>query len=188
MNLEPSLAPASPMSQPDRDIPHHVTEELVPSTTPVENAPPALDTATPARAGLFATLFGSNGPRRQAESNITDRRRAVDPDAPPASTSGEQQLLQLQMNAAAAEQRLVTSRMETELAELDARKAAAEAALAQSRHRTHASEQGSAANSGGSPSPSPPRERRSPRRSPSPPSEVAALLQLFQQPQQYAAA
>ena len=126
------------MSQPDRDIPHHVTEELVPSPTPVENAPPALDTATPARAGLFATLFGSNGPRRQAESNITDRRRAVDPDAAPASTSGEQQLLQLQMNAAAAEQRLVTSRMETELAELDARKAAA--VLAQSRHRTHASE------------------------------------------------
>ncbi len=40
-----------------------MTEELVLSPTPVENAPPALDTATPARAGLFATLFGINGPR-----------------------------------------------------------------------------------------------------------------------------
>jgi hypothetical protein len=38
-NLEPSLASASPVSQPDSDISHHVTEELVPSPTPVENAP-----------------------------------------------------------------------------------------------------------------------------------------------------
>ncbi len=41
MNLEASLAPASLVSQPDRDrdISHHVTEEFVPSPTPVENAP-----------------------------------------------------------------------------------------------------------------------------------------------------
>jgi hypothetical protein len=101
INHEASLASTSPVSQTDRDISHHVTEELVPNPTPVKNAPPALDTATPARAGLFATLFGSNGPRRQAESNISDRQRAVDRDAAPASTSGEQQLIQLQINAAA---------------------------------------------------------------------------------------
>ena len=82
---------------------------------------------------------------------------------------------------------MVTFRMETEIAELDARKAAAEAALAQSHQRTHALERESADNLGISPSPSPPCGRRSPRRSPSPPSEVAALLQLFQQQQQQAA-
>jgi hypothetical protein len=67
---------------------------------------------------------------------------------------------------------MVISRMETEIAELAARKAAAETALAQSHQRA---------------SLSPPRERFSPRRSPSPPTEVAALLQLFQMQQQQAA-
>lgn len=77
--------------------------------------------------------------------------------------------------------------METELAELDARKATVEAALAQSRPRTHTLERESAGSLGASPSPSPPRERRSPRRSTSPPSEVAALMQLFQMQMQQAA-
>ena len=133
-----SAPPASPldianMPAPLLDIPHHVTEELVPVPTPVvDNAPPALDTATPARAGIFARIFGSNGPRRQEESNVTDRRRAVDSDTIPAPPSEEQQLLRLQINAAAAEQRLITFRVETEIAELDARRAAAAEALAQS--------------------------------------------------------
>ena len=82
---------------------------------------------------------------------------------------------------------MITFRMETEIAELDARKAAAEAALAQAHQRAHALERESADNLGGSPRSSPPRGRRSPRRSPSPPLEVAALLQLFQRQQQQAA-
>ena len=195
MNIEASSIHASPVSQPDvphvsappLDISHHVTEELVPVPTPVDNAPPALDTATPARSGFLARLFGSNGPQQQEERYITDRRRAVGSDAVPTSPSEEQRLLQLRINAEATEQRMVTFRMETEIAELDARKAAAEAALAQSHQRTHALERESADNLGISPSPSPPCGRRSPRRSPSPPSEVAALLQLFQQQQQQAA-
>ena len=82
--------------------------------------------------------------------------------------------------------------METEIAELDARKAAVEAALALSHQRTHALERESTDNLGASRSPSPPCEslRRSPqpsRRSHSPQSEVAALMQLFQQQQQQAA-
>ena len=77
------------------------------------------------------SLPGSNGRRQQEERYITDRRRAVSPDAGSASPSEEQRLLQLQINAEATEQRMITFRMETEIAELDARKAAAEAALAQ---------------------------------------------------------
>ena len=73
------------------------------------------------------------------------------------------------------------------MAELDARKAAAEAALAESHQRTRAWERESAGNLGTSPSPSPPRARRSPRGCPSPTTEVAALLQLFQMQQQQAA-
>jgi hypothetical protein len=144
MNIEASSIPASPVSQPDIShvaapllgISHHVTEDLVPVPTPVDtNAPPALDIATPARSGFLARLFGSNGPRQQEARYITDRRRAVSPDAVLASPSEEQRLLQLQINAEAAEQRMVTFRMETEIAELDARKAAAEAALAISQQR-----------------------------------------------------
>ncbi len=60
-----------------------------------------------------------------------DRRSSCFPE--------EQQLLELQINAAAsAEHVIATFRMETEIAELDARRAAAEAALAQSRQRAHA--------------------------------------------------
>ena len=79
--------------------------------------------------------------------------------------------------------------METEIAELDARKAAAEATLAQSHQRTRALERESADYLGTSPRSSPPCGRRSPpsRRSPSPPLEVAALLQLFQRQQEQAA-
>ena len=196
MNLGASLVHASPVSQPDvpqvsaplLDISHHVSEVLVPVPTPVDtNAPHALDTATPARIGFLSRLFGSNGRRQQEERYITDRRRAVSPDAGSASPSEEQRLLQLQINAEATEQRMITFRMETEIAELDARKAAAEAALAQAHQRAHALERESADNLGGSPRSSPPRGRRSPRRSPSPPLEVAALLQLFQRQQQQAA-
>jgi hypothetical protein len=82
---------------------------------------------------------------------------------------------------------MVTFRMETEIAELDARKAAAEAALVISHQRISAFERESTNNLGASPSRSPPHARRSPRRSPSPPCEVAALLQLFQQQQHQAA-
>ncbi len=71
MNIEASSIHASPVSQPDvplvsappLDISHHVTEDLVPVPTPMDNnAPPALDTATPARlgSGFLARLFGSN--------------------------------------------------------------------------------------------------------------------------------
>ena len=80
---------------------------------------------------------------------------------------------------------MVTLQMETEIAELDARRELVEAALAQSHQRTHALERESAGNIRASPSPL--REGRSSRRSPSPPSEVAALMQLFQQQQQQAA-
>ncbi len=121
------------VSAPPLDISHHVTKDLVPVPTPMDNnAPPAPDTETPARSGFLARLFGSNGPLQQEERYITDRRQAVSPDAVPASPSEEQRLLQLQINAEATEQRMVTFRMETEIAVLDARKAAAEAALAQS--------------------------------------------------------
>ncbi len=136
----------------------------------MDNAPPVLGTATPARDGLFARTYGSDRPRRtqDTESNITDRRRAVGHDAYPASPSEEQQLLQPQISAAAAKQRRVTFRMETEIAELDARKAAAEATLAQSHQRTHALERASAGSGAPKlPSLSPPHERRSTRRSPS---------------------
>ena len=84
---------------------------------------------------------------------------------------------------------MVTFRLETETTVLDARKAAAEAALAQSHQRTHVLELESADNLGASRSPSPPCKslRRSPRRSPSPPSEVAALtdMQILQRQQQH---
>ena len=109
MNIEASSIHASPVSQPDvphvsappLDISHHVTEEFVPVPTPVDNAPPALDTATPARSGFLARLFGSNGPgpQQQEERYITDRRRAVGSDAVPTSPSEEQRLLQLRINA-----------------------------------------------------------------------------------------
>ena len=119
--------------------------------------------------------------------HITERRQLPGRDAVPSSPSDEHRLLQLQNDTDAAAQRMVISRMETEMAELDARKAAAEAALAESHQRTRAWERESAGNLGTSPSPSPPRARRSPRRSPSPTTEVAALLQLFQMQQQQAA-
>ena len=75
---------------------------------------------------------------------------------------------------------MVIFRLETELAELNARKAAAEAALAQSHRR----DSESAGNLGASTSPSSPLERRSPQKSPSPPAEVAAFLQILQIQQQ----
>jgi hypothetical protein len=87
---------------------------------------------------------------------------------------------------------MIAFRMETEIAALDSTRAAAEAALAQLttgltpwnvRPRTIF-----VGVSQFSPRSSLPCGRRSPRRSPSPPSEVAALLQLSQQQQQHAAA
>ncbi len=72
--------------------------------------------------------------------NSEGQGTAAEDEAVPASPSEEQRLLQLQINAEATEQRMVTFRVETEIAELDARKAAAEAALAQSHQRTHALE------------------------------------------------
>ena len=184
MNLEAPFAgaPASPLPQLDNS--HHVTEDLV--LTPEDNAPPDTDTTTPARTGILARLFGSSGTRQQ-DMHITERRQLPGRDAVPSSPSDEQRLLQLQNDTDTAAQRMVISRMETEMAELDARKAAAEAALAESHQRTRAWERESAGNLGTSPSPSPPRARRSPRRSSSPPTEVAALLQLFQMQQQQAA-
>ena len=198
MNNETSPVHASPVSQPDvphlsappLDISHHVSEELVPVPTPVDtNAPPALDTTTPARIGFLSRLFGSSGLRQQEERYITDRRRAFGSEEDSASPSDEQRLVQLQITAEATQQRMITIRMETEIAELDARKAAAEATLAQSHQRTRALERESADYLGTSPRSSPPCGRRSPpsRRSPSPPLEVAALLQLFQRQQEQAA-
>ena len=148
-------------------------------------APPALDTTTvtPARIGFLSRLFGRSGLRQQEERYITDRRRAFGSEEDSASPSEEQRLVQLQITAEATQQRMITIRMETEIAELDARKAAAEATLAQSHQRTRALERESADYLGTSPRSSPPRGRRSPRRSPSPPLEVAALLQLFQRQQ-----
>ncbi len=108
-------------------------------------------------------------------------------DAVPSSPREEQRLLQLQIiYTEAAEQRMAIFRMDTEMAELEARKAAAEAELAQSHQRTRALERESTGNLGSSPSPSPPRARQSPRRSPSPLTQVSALLQLFQMQQQQA--
>ena len=107
--------------------------------------------------------------------HITERRQGPGRDAGP---SEDQPLLQIDTDA--AERRMVIFRLETELAELNARKAAAEAALAQSHRR----DRESAGNLGASPSSNPPRERRSPRKSPSPPAEVAAFLQILQIQQQ----
>ena len=124
MNIESSSTHASPVSLPDvphvsappLDISHYVTEDLVPVPTSTgvptsvdSNAPPALDTATPARIGFLSRLFGSNGQRQQPEeeSYITDRRRAVGPGAVSASPSEDQRLLQLQISAEATEQRLI---------------------------------------------------------------------------------
>ena len=184
MNLEAPFAGALASPLPQLDISHHVTEDLI--LTPEDNAPPDTDTTTPARSGILARLFGSSGTRQQ-DMHITERRQLPGRDAVPSSPSDEQRLLQLQNDTDAAAQRMVISRMETEMAELDARKAAAEAALAESHQRTRAWERESAGNLGTSPSPSPPRARRSPRSSPSPTTEVAALLQLFQMQQQQAA-
>jgi hypothetical protein len=169
-------------------MPYQVTEELFPVPTTVDNVPPAPDTVTPARAGIFARIFGSNGPLRQEESNITNPRRSVGPDAVPAPPSEGQQLLQLQINATAAEQRTIIVRIEAEIAGLDSRRATAAAALVQSHQRANDLERlgESAGIIGASLSPGPPSERCSPRRSPSPPSKVAALLQLFQQQLQQA--
>ena len=115
MNLELPIAPVSPVSQ--LDISHHVTEDLV--STPEDNAPPALDIATPARHGILARLFGSNGPRRQPEQDvqITERRQGPGRDAVPSSPREEQRLLQLQIiHTEAAEQRMAIFRMDTEMA------------------------------------------------------------------------
>ena len=82
MNIESSSTHASPVSLPDvphvsappLDISHYVTEDLVPVPTSTgvptsvdSNAPPALDTATPARIGFLSRLFGSNGLRQQPD-------------------------------------------------------------------------------------------------------------------------
>jgi hypothetical protein len=93
------------------------------------------------------------------------RRRAVDPDAHPAVSSEEQQLLQLQINATAHDQ--VQLQMETELSEVDARRA------------TLTSQQ---VVSGLLPPPAHHANAALPDEAPqaSPPSEVAALVQLFQ--------
>jgi hypothetical protein len=196
MNLEAQFAPVSLV--PQLHISHHASEDLVP--TPVDNAPPALDIEAPvdnapptlepaslARPDILARFFGSSGTRQQQERHITERRRGFIWDTVPSAPSDEQRLLQLQINSEAAEQMMVISRMETEIAELDAKKAAAEAALSQSHQRTRALERESTGALGVSPSLSPPRERRSPRRSPSPRTEIAALLHLFQMQQQQAA-
>ncbi len=101
MNIEASSIHPSPVSQPDvpqvsaplLDISDHVTEELVPVPTPVDNALPALDTATPARSGFLARLFGSNRPQQEEERYIPDSLSAVGSNAVSASPSEEQQLL-----------------------------------------------------------------------------------------------
>ncbi len=128
----------------------------------MDNAPPTLETASPARPGILARFFGSSGTRQQQERHITNRRRGFISDTVPSAPSDEERLLQLQINSEVAEQMMVISRMETEIAELDARKAAAEAALAQSHQRTRALERESTGAIGASPSLSPLRERRSP--------------------------
>jgi hypothetical protein len=79
-------------------------------------------------------IFGGTGPLQREESNVTERLRAVDPDAIPAVSSEEQQLLQLQIYATADDQALL--QMETELDEVDARRATLTAALASSHPRT----------------------------------------------------
>jgi hypothetical protein len=147
MNIGASPVPTSPVShsgrslvptsQLDTGISHHVSEDLVPVQTPLENAPNAL-AATLTRSGFLERtsrmLFGGTGPRQQEESNVTERRRVVDPDAVPPFPSEEQQLRQLQLNAAAdVRQR---SQGQAEPAKLDARRATFEAALASSRPRT----------------------------------------------------
>ena len=196
MNIGIPSIPASPVSQTggslvpalQLDISHYVIEELVTVPTPLDNAPHA-QSATPARSGLLARtsrlIFGDTGPRQQEESNVTERRRAVDFDAVPAVSSEEQQLLQLQIIATTDDR--VRLQMEMELDEVDARRATLKAALASSHPQTPTGERESAGSLGASPTPSPPHERCSPRRSPSPRSEVAALMQLFQLQMQQAA-
>ena len=122
MNLEAQSAPVSLV--PQLDIPHHASEDLVP--TPVDNAPPALDfeapvdnapsavePASPARPSLLTRLFGSSGTRQQQERHITERRRGFISDTVPSTPSEEQRLLQVQINTEAAEQMMAISRMET---------------------------------------------------------------------------
>jgi hypothetical protein len=134
MNIGIPSIPTSPVSQtgsslvpaPQLDISRYVSEELVLVPTPLDNAPHT-QSATPARSGLLARtsrlIFGGTGSRQQEESKVTERRRAVDPDAVPAVSSEEQQLLQLQIHATADDQ--VRLQMETELdePEVDARRA-----------------------------------------------------------------
>ena len=122
MNLEAQSAPVSLV--PQLDIPHHASEDLVP--TPVDNAPPALDfeapvdnapsavePASPARPSLLTRLFGSSGTRQQQERHITERRRGFISDTVPSTPREEQRLLQVQINTEAAEQMMAISRMET---------------------------------------------------------------------------
>jgi hypothetical protein len=71
---------------------------------------------------------------------ITDRRHAVSSDAVHVPPRDTQRLIQVQDSAEAAEQRMVTFRMEAEIAESDARNAAAEAAPALSHWRIYALE------------------------------------------------
>ena len=129
-------------------------------------------------------IFGSTGPRQQEESNVTERRRAVDPDAVSSFPSEAQQLRQLRISAAADDRR--RPQIEAELAAMDERRATFETALASSRPQTPPGE-GESASLESSPNPSPPRNRRSPRRSTSPQAEIAALMQLFQLQMQQAA-
>ena len=129
-------------------------------------------------------IFGSTGPRQQEESNVTERRRAVDPDAVSSFPSEAQQLGQLRVSAAADDRR--RPQIEAELAAMDERRATFETALASSRPQTPPGE-GESASLESSPNPSPPRNRRSPRRSTSPQAEIAALMQLFQLQMQQAA-
>jgi hypothetical protein len=175
MNIGTSPVPTSPVSHSGRslvptsqlDISHHVSEDLVPVQTPLDNAPNAL-AATPTRSGFLERtsrmLFGGTGPRQQEESNVTERRRAVDPDAVPPFPSEEQQLRQLQLNAAADVRQRPQGKAEP--AELDA-------ALASSRPRTPTWERASASLES-SPNLSPPRDHRSPRRSASPQAEMTS--------------
>jgi hypothetical protein len=156
-----------------------------------ENTPKALNTTTPVGTGLRSRFVAGSGTQQQ-HRDVTARRRVFHGD----TAGAEQRLLRFQVETEAAETELQAERtanaqlqvaqLATEMAELQARAALAEEALASSRQRLHDLHRQSTSTPT---SPKSPRSSHgSPRvRSPSPPTDFAALLQRSNTLQQQAA-
>ena len=185
-NEERSLIGAAPAPVNSR----HVIEDMVLINT-FENAPQTLNTTTPVGTGLRSRFMASSGTQPQ-HRDVTARRRIIQGD----TAGAEQRLLRFQLETETAETELQAERtasaqlqvtqLATAMAELQARTAAAEEALASSRQRLHDLQRQST--SPRTPPKSPCSSHGSTRvRSPSPPTDFAALLQLSNRLQQQAA-